>query len=510
MSAQNRAHGPTPKEGDASGRRPAPIGDVDLVVLGASGDLAGRLLFPALARLVQRRRLEGLRVWGYAREDWTTSEFLDHLHARMPAEVRPETWERLASRVNYLSGDLTTETLRPLANGVRGTAIFYLALPPTMFADAAVGLAEAGLADERQGWRRLVVEKPFGTDVPSAVELNERLHERWREEQIFRIDHFLGKETVQNLLVFRFANRFLEPVLTSAHVDHVEITVAETLGLEGRSRYYDGSGALRDMIQNHLFQLFTLTAMEPPGIWDTDVIRDHKLEVLRSVRALDPGGGAMSAARGQYRAGVVDGEPVPGYREEPDIPADSRTETFAAVRLNVDNWRWKDVPFYLRSGKRLAAPLSEIAIKFRHPPAALFPGLFVADGPANWLVFRLGPTEAIDLVALAKRPGFDLAAHPVTLHAPYARSSGAEASAYEQLLLDVMEGDHTPFLRFDAVEAAWEILQPVLDHWKHGEPELYDAGTDGPASQHAILEPGHSWRPIGSERAAARPTASGR
>jgi len=468
------------------------------VILGASGDLAARLLFPALYRLEARDAIDQLRIVGYGLESWSTDRFLGHVRKQLGeegnVEVKGDVWNRISGRMEYKSGDLDAESLRALrTNEESGTTVYYLALPPGLFPKAATGLVEAGLTGS--GEQRLVVEKPFGTDLASARKLNEELHRNWDEESIFRIDHYLGKETVQNLVVMRFSNRILEPLLCSTHVDHVQITVAETLGLEGRYRYYDGIGALRDMIQNHLLQLFCLSAMEAPSIWNPKVLRDHKVEVLRSVRR-DTAGVENWAARGQYGAGTLDGARVPAYRDEPHIEDDSRTETFAAVRLTVDSWRWEGTPFYLRSGKRLGARVSEIAYRFRQPPARLFEETPLAISEANWLVFRIGEPEGVDLILQAKKPGLELEADLTRLHADYGEGSGREASAYEQLLLDVLEGDHTPFLRVDEVEDAWEILDPVLEAWKTGDPEIYAAGSAGPSGQDRILLPGHAWRPI--------------
>ena len=473
-----------------------------LVILGASGDLTRRLLLPALAGLDRRRRLGSLRIVGYSLESWDDAAFVDHVHRALSdagVTLDAPTRRRFAGRLAHRQGDLTSGALGRLRSVVDGDAVFYLALPPAVFADAAAGLAAAGLNDAGVGpARRLVVEKPFGTDLASAEVLNAALHRQWREEQIFRIDHFLGKEKVQNLMVVRFANSMIEPLRRADHVDHVQITVAETLGLEGRYRYYDGVGALRDMLQNHLMQLFCLAAMEPPPVWEADVLRDQKQEVLKATR---PVGGTGGAARGQYSAGTLAGRSVPGYVEEPGIASESATETFAALKLMVDTWRWDGVPFYLRSGKRLAADVSEIAFRFREPPHRLFHLTPLARTEPNWLVFRLNRPEGIDLYLQAKEPGLELEATTARLHADYG-TTGDEASAYEQLLLDALGGDHTPFLRFDEVESAWRLLEPVLGAWRHGRPCPYTAGSDGPSSQDDILEAGHHWRPLAPPPAA--------
>lgn len=472
------------------------MGSPALVVLGASGDLTTRLLFPALFSLERRDRLDDLRVIGYARQNWTTDEYHQFLRERMRPHLRERDareLDRFVGRVAFHGGDVSVAALRDLHTVLDGPAVFYLALPPGVFADAAGQIAAAGLADETRGWRRLVIEKPFGTDLASAIALNQRLHASWREDQVFRIDHFLGKETVQNILVFRFANRFVEPVLRAAHVDEIQITVAETLGVEGRSHYYDGIGALRDMVQNHLMQMMTLATMEPPALWDPELIRDHKVEVLKAVRALDP---FRDAVRGQYTAGLVEGAPVVGYREEPGVGPDSATETFAAVRLHLDTWRWEGVPVLLRSGKRLASKAHEVAFRFREPPTRLFRHTPLEHPDPNWLVFRMSPGEHIDLVVRTKQPGLGLEARDTTLRTAYARAHDMEAAAYEGLLLDVLRGDHTPFLRFDEVEWSWRVIDPVLRAWENGRPEDYVAGSDGPTAQHRFLGPGHAWRPV--------------
>jgi glucose-6-phosphate 1-dehydrogenase len=467
-----------------------------LVVLGASGDLAARLLFPALLSLEYRERLEDLKIIGYARQEWTTDQFHENLRAAIDmhgVEVDPKYFDRFVDRIEFHGGDISIESLSSLKSVLDGPAIFYLALPPGVFADAAEKIAKAGLTDESKGFRRLVIEKPFGTDLESALVLNQQLHALWREDQIFRIDHFLGKETVQNMLVFRFANRFIEPVLNSGHVDEIQITVAETLGVEGRSRYYDGIGALRDMVQNHLIQMLTFATMEPPALWDAEMIRDHKVEVLKSVHRVDPD---VDAVRGQYSAGLVDGEPRIAYRAEPGVDPVSRTDTFAAVQLRVDTWRWEGIPVLLRSGKRLAAKAHEVVFRFREPPTRLFRHTPLEHAEPNWLVFRMSPSEATELVVRTKQPGLELEARESVLRAEYATADDSEASAYESLLLDVLEGDHTPFLRFDEVEWSWRIVQPIIESWQHGAPEDYVAGSDGPPGQHRFLGPGHYWRPL--------------
>ncbi len=471
--------------------------DAALVICGASGDLAGRLLLPGLFHLDRNRKLPPLDIIGFSVEHWTTEEFQahvkEHVH-RFSPHFSESHWQHFCKRLSFVSGDFSKQGTAPLAAAVRGNAVFYLALPPRIFGDAATGLAEAGLNQSDGAWRRLVVEKPFGVDLASARALDATISRHWREEQVLRIDHFLGKETAQNMLVFRLANGFVEPLLNNRYVAQVQITAAETLGLEGRVGYYDEAGALRDMIQNHLMQLFTYAALEPPPIWDADILREHKVEVLRSVREIPPAEVSKFAVRGQYAAGTVRDVEVRGYLEEPGIGASSRTETFAALKLYVDNWRWKGVPFYLRSGKRLASDSTEVAFQFREPPRMLFREVEDAKLEPNWLVFCIKPCESIDLVAYAKKPGLSLETRPVTLHSPYLEKHEIEFSAYEQLLLDAIQGDRSPFIRYDEVDHAWQLLTPVLEAWQSGKPEPYASGSEGPERASALLDPGHHWR----------------
>ncbi|MGE0685176.1 MAG: glucose-6-phosphate dehydrogenase, partial [Dehalococcoidia bacterium] len=405
--------------------------------------------------------------------------------------VAKSTWERFANRVQYVRGELTSEDMQQLHEHLPGNAAFYLALPPDLFSETSAAIAEAGLNRADNGWRRIVLEKPFGSDLESAIALNHQLHEAWREDQIFRIDHFLGKETVQNILLFRFANRFLDPVLNSTNVDYVEITAAETLGLEGRVSFYDGVGAMRDMLQSHLMQLMALVAMEPLSGWENDLLHDHKVDALHSVRPIDMELVDEHAIRGQYESGRVDGKQLKAYRKEEGIPAGSNTETFAALKLYIDNWRWQGTPFYLRSGKRLRTDRTEVVIHFHAPPFRL-PGRDM-DPDANRLVFRLRPHESINLAVQARKPGLAFETEDLNLHADYTGSESS-SSAYRQLILDLLEGEQTAFLRFDEVEWAWRILDPVLKAWGKGSPDPYPAGSDGPQCQERLLSRGHRWR----------------
>jgi glucose-6-phosphate 1-dehydrogenase len=473
------------------------MGATTLVILGASGDLTQRLLMPALYRLHVLGLTPDLRIVGYAKEGWSREYFERHIQKAL-REFSPEysaaQWNRFRRKLDYVGGELQADQVSMLKDKLSPTTLFYLALPPPLFGAAATALGEAGFAKSpRNGWRRLIVEKPFGTDLASAEALRTQMHAHWEEEQILRIDHFLGKETTQNLMVFRFANRFIEPIWNAQHIAQVQITYAETLGVEKRAAYYDKAGALRDMLQNHLMQLFSLTAMAPLAEWDAEVLRNHKVEVLRSTVPITAATVDAYAVRGQYRAGQVGRKKLAGYRNEPGIPRGSCTETFAALRLEIDNWRWRGVPFYLRSGKRLASNYSEIAVQFREVPGALPKAVHAGN---NWMIFRIRPVEQMDLLVTAKQPGLELAGRPVVLTAPYATPDDREFSAYEQLLMDAMEGDRTHFLRFDEVEWAWRLLMPVLEAWQSGQPDFYAAGSEGPATQKRLLDPGHAWRSI--------------
>ena len=468
-----------------------------LVILGASGDLTQRLLMPALYRLHRLRLLGSLRILGYAMDDWSGEHFRSHIGSALKnfaADYDARHAKSFLATLDYQQGQLTAHDLAAIGKRLAPQTLFYLALPPPLFGTAAQALGEAGFAQAPpNGWRRMVVEKPFGTDLASAEALRTQMHAHWDEAQILRIDHFLGKEATQNLLVMRFANRLLEPVWNAQHIAQVQITYSETLGVEQRAAYYDHAGALRDMLQNHLMQLFCLAAMEPPADWDGEVLRDHKVEVLRAVHPLR----ARDAVRGQYTAGRIGRKALAGYRQEPGIARGSITETFAALRLQVDNWRWQGVPFLLRSGKRLAAETSEIAVQFRQVPGALPGALRVAEG--DWLVLRIKPQQRMDLELTAKKPGLQLDGHRVVLSAPYEQPGEQDFSAYEQLLMDALAGTRAHFLRFDEVEWAWRIVEPVLRAWRHGAPEAYAAGSQGPAGQDRLLDAGLAWRSIGTD-----------
>ena len=484
-----------------------------MIIFGASGDLTRRKLVPALFALYASRTLpEPFAILAVSRTVMSHDEFRRRMREAVMefGRARPASetiWERFASALFYIPGDpkdpaLYAELWRALeeierARGGPPNRLFYCATPPSLYDDIVDHLGTSRLARSDQGWTRIVVEKPFGHDAESARALNRSLARVFREEQIYRIDHYLGKETVQNILVFRFANGIFEPLWNRNHVAHVQITVAESLGVETRGAYYEEAGALRDMMQNHLLQLLCLIAMEPPVTFDPYPVRDEKNKVLRAIRPIYPATVDEVAVRGQYGPGFPGGKQAPGYRQEKGVGRESRTETYAALRLLVDNWRWAGVPFFLRTGKRLPKRVSEIAIHFRRTPHMIF-RRSPAGVEANTLVIRIQPDEGIALTVAAKTPGPDLRLGPVTLDFRYGEVFGAEPpEAYERLLLDVMHGDPTLYARGDWVEQAWELLAPALAAWgERPAPEFpnYEAGSWGPSAADALIaRDGGTW-----------------
>jgi glucose-6-phosphate 1-dehydrogenase len=490
-----------------------PSGDepFGLIIFGASGDLARRKLMPALWSVYAARTLpEPFVILGVARTEMTDGEFRIRTREAVTefARVQPPSehvWERFASSLFYLSGDPKDSALYPrLASRLAElearrsgppNRLFYCSTPPSVYGDIVHHLGAAGLARIEGGWTRVVIEKPFGRDYASARALNEQLAAVFTEDQVYRIDHYLGKETVQNILVFRFANQIFEPLWNRIHVNHVQITVAEDLGVENRGAYYEEAGALRDMVQNHMLQLLCLIAMEPPITFGAGPVRDEKNKVMEAIRPIDPAGVSAFAVRGQYTAGFIHGRPVPGYRQEKGVARDSRTETYAAVKLYVDNWRWAGVPFLMRTGKRLPKRASEIVIRFHRTPHMIFRRSPTGVEP-NLLVIRIQPDEGIALTIAAKTPGPDLKLATVTMDFRYGEMFGVQSpEAYERLLLDAIHGDATLYARGDWVERAWKILTPILDAWSAaGEPAPYEAGTWGPRdADEFIARDGASW-----------------
>ncbi|HEY7648584.1 MAG TPA: glucose-6-phosphate dehydrogenase [Methylomirabilota bacterium] len=484
-----------------------------LIIFGASGDLTRRKLIPALFALYAARTLpEPFDVVAVARTEMSDEEFRQRMREAVNefGRVKPPSdlvWERFARALQYLPGDpkdsglyeRLKSTLAQLEKARNGgeNRLFYLATPPSLYDDIVEHLGTAGLSRSINGWARIVIEKPFGEDLITAQALNRQVVKFFREDQVYRIDHYLGKETVQNLLVFRFANGIFEPLWNRNHVAHVQITVAESLGVENRGAYYEEAGALRDMMQNHLLQLLCLIAMEPPVTFDAAPVRDEKNKVLQAIRPIDPARVEEAALRGQYGPGFVESRHVPGYRQEKGVSPDSRTETYAALKLFVDNWRWAGVPFYLRTGKRLAHRVSEIVIQFRRTPHLIFRRNLQGASP-NLLIIRIQPDEGIALTVTAKVPGPDLKLAPVTLDFRYNEVFGGQPpEAYERLLLDAIHGDTTLYARGDWVEEAWKLLEPVLTAWKSAAPAAtYEAGSWGPAAADTFITgwDGWAWR----------------
>jgi glucose-6-phosphate 1-dehydrogenase len=491
-----------------------------LVIFGAGGDLTKRLVVPALYNLVQAGKLpDEFAIIGVDHAARTTADWRQSLTEMMQAftqaagrerqgdAIDAQAWSWLTRRMYYMPGDFTQpetfgrlEKLLAEQREQNDTAnlLFYLAVADRFFGPVIGQLGRAGLARQSAGaWRRVIVEKPFGHDLASAEALNAQILKVLSEDQIYRIDHFLGKETVQNILVMRFANGIFEPLWNRDHVDHVQITTAETVGVEGRGRFYEGTGALRDMVPNHLFQLLAMIAMEPPISFDADAVRAKKTELFQAIHPVSP----ENAVRGQYGSGVVLGRKVPDYRNEPDVAPDSGTETYVALKLGIDNWRWAGVPFYLRTGKHLAARTTEIAVQFRQAPYALFRCTPVERLPANILTLRIQPDEGLSVSFSAKRPGSEIEIDGVAMDFAY-RDYFAPLAAvgYETLIYDCLIGDATLFQRADTVEAAWRAVQGLLESWGSDPADNfpnYVAGSAGPdAADRLLARDGRAWLPI--------------
>jgi glucose-6-phosphate 1-dehydrogenase len=498
-----------------------------MVVFGASGDLANRKLLPSLAQIQERGLLsEPFCLLGCGRTEYSDDHFrqlaADAIH-RNASGVSAEATKALLDKLYYLHGDYgdagTYERIKGRLvglrqkHGVEGCNLFYLSVPPFLYETIIERIGAAGMSGknghECEKRVRLMVEKPFGRDLQSATALNDTIAKWFEESQVYRIDHYLGKETVQNIMIFRFANAIFEPIWNRNHIDNIQITIAETLGVEHRADYYDKSGALRDIFQNHMLQMLALVAMEPPISFDADRVRDEKVKLLRAVRPFEcgvPEAGAASPSRcrvirGQYGPGPIDGAPVPGYRQEEGVDPNSRTETFVAARVLVDNWRWKDVPFYLRTGKRLAAKDTEIVVTFKEIPHSLFASVGLDQMPPNVLVFHIQPEEGISLRFQAKRPGSKICMGTLEMAFRYQDLFGVEMpEAYQRLLLDCMAGDQTLFTRFDSIQISWQLLMPILEAWQRSpdRPPEYPAGSESFPQADALIEAdGRQWHKLG-------------
>jgi glucose-6-phosphate 1-dehydrogenase len=488
------------------------------VLFGGTGDLAHRKVVPALFQLWRTNLLpHELAIVAIGRRPYSDEQFRGELRASLEQfsrvlPIEPAVWDDFAARISYHRGDFGDQALYDgLADrldeidrehGTRGNRLYYLATQPSAFAEIIAGLGQAGLDHEHhgQGWRRIVIEKPFGRDLTSAVRLNREVGKVFRESQVYRIDHYLGKETVRNILVFRFGNGIFEPIWHRRYVDHVQITVAESIGVEKRGSFYEEAGASRDFLQNHLMQLLALVAMEPPATFDADALRDEKVKVLRAIEPMSREEVAANVVRGQYGPGWVAGEPVAGYREEPEVDPESETETYVAARFEIDDWRWAGVPFYLRAGKRLPKRATEIAIQFKEVPHALFKESS-ADPEANLLALRIQPDEGILLRFAAMVPGLGVDVRSVNMDFTYGSAFSVDSpDAYETLILDALLGDAALFTRADEVEKAWSIVTPIIEAWAEAAaPDFpnYEAGSWGPAAAEPLLAAdGRRWRRI--------------
>lgn len=481
--------------------------NTSILIFGASGDLSHRKLIPALYNLFLKKRMpENFRIFGAATRDWSDEDLrgtcLDSLQEQSSEPVDEQAWHYFSQKITYRSGDFSDPVTynrfnQELTKMEHGTAnrLYYLATPPDYFTLIVQGLAAENMLEEKEGWRRVVIEKPFGADSPSARALNIKLHEVLKENQVFRIDHYLGKETVQNIMVARFANTIFEPVWNRNYIENVQITVAEKVGVETRGKYYDKAGVVRDMFQNHLLQLLTLVAMEPTSSSKADALRDEKVKVISAIRPIAENEVKQHTVRAQYR----------GYRNEPNVSPDSQTATYAALRFYIDNWRWQGVPFYLRSGKKLKEKISEIIIQFKSPPHMIFPNRTCREAPSNLFSMSLQPDEGIHIQFEAKVPDTLADTKSVRMDYHYRNEFGSRPlpEAYERLLLDVINGDASLFTRADQTELSWELIDPILKGWQSpNAPALsyYEPGKWGPVESDQLLaSTGHRWMQIGDD-----------
>ncbi|MBX7219726.1 MAG: glucose-6-phosphate dehydrogenase [Blastocatellia bacterium] len=513
MSALDSLENPL-REGMRLEQSPAPC---TVVIFGASGDLAKRKLVPGLYNLARDHRLPGgFSLVGYSRSEMSHEAYRNSMRdsvAKFSATGAPEDslWDGFAAGMFYCTGGYDdpagyqklSEQLDQLdaERGTGGNRVFYLSTPPSLFNTIMDNIGKSGLSKGKNGgWCRVIVEKPFGHDLETAVALNSEVNRIFDEDQVYRIDHYRAKETVQNLVVMRFANGIFEPIWNRNFIDHVQITAAEAVGVEGRGGYYENAGALRDMLQNHLLQLLALVAMEPPTSLDANAIRDENIKAVKAIRAIPPDRVNEHAIRAQYTRGWMNGVEVPGYRQEPGVNPESTTETYAAVKLYIDNWRWAGVPFYMRSGKRMMKRASEIAIQFRSVPHGLFPSSAADLIEPNLLVIRVQPDEGITLKLAAKVPGLGMHPRSVNMDFRYGSSFGVRSSdAYERLLLDCMLGDATLFTRRDMVETGWQLMMPILDYWANAKGKdlhFYEAGSWGPEAAESLMLEGRAWRQL--------------